>query len=133
MEYASSLPLRTLGRFSIPAANVLRSWPREVRVDLPHESKTEHPQRGHAPLQDAAHALDPFPVRRPPGHDLLAECRAHLIVGDARVSGHRANQSFLEHLTTAATMYREMGMTYWLDLYHLSSLLAESSRGVAAT
>jgi hypothetical protein len=27
----------------------------------------------------------------------------------------RLRQQAQEHLTTAATMYREMGMTYWLE------------------
>ena len=43
---------------------------------------------------------------------LIAHC--HLGLGKLyRRTGQR--EQAREHLTTAATMYREMGMTYWLE------------------
>jgi hypothetical protein len=43
---------------------------------------------------------------------LIAHC--HLGLGKLyRRTGKREHAH--EHLTTAATMYREMGMTYWLE------------------
>ena len=43
---------------------------------------------------------------------LVAHC--HLGLGKLyRRTGDRAKAQ--EHLTTAATMYREMGMTFWLE------------------
>jgi hypothetical protein len=45
-------------------------------------------------------------------HPLLAHC--HLSLGALhRRTGKREQAQ--EHLTTATTMYREMGMTYWLE------------------
>jgi len=41
---------------------------------------------------------------------------AHCHVGLGRLYGHTGNRNQAqEHLTTATTMYREMGMTYWLE------------------
>ena len=43
---------------------------------------------------------------------LVAHC--HLGLGKLyRLTGKREQAD--EHLTTAATMYRDMGMTYWLE------------------
>ena len=45
-------------------------------------------------------------------HPLVAHC--HLGLGKLyRRTGEREQAQ--EHLTTATTMYREMGMTYWLE------------------
>jgi hypothetical protein len=45
-------------------------------------------------------------------HSLIAHC--HLGLGQLyRRTGNREQAQ--EHLTTATTMYREMGMTYWLE------------------
>jgi hypothetical protein len=43
---------------------------------------------------------------------LVAHC--HLGLGKLSRRTDRREQA-REHLTTATTMYREMGMTYWLD------------------
>ena len=43
---------------------------------------------------------------------LVAHCR----LGLAKLYRRRGKrEQAQEHLTTAATMYREMGMTYWLE------------------
>ena len=43
---------------------------------------------------------------------LVAHCR----LGLGRLYRRTGNRDpALEHLTTATTMYREMGMTYWLE------------------
>jgi hypothetical protein len=42
---------------------------------------------------------------------LVAHC--HLGLGKLRRTGKREQAK--AHLTTATTMYREMGMTYWLE------------------
>jgi hypothetical protein len=43
---------------------------------------------------------------------LVAHCHRDLGKLDLRTGKREQAQ---EHLTTAATMYREMGMTYWLE------------------
>jgi hypothetical protein len=41
---------------------------------------------------------------------------AHAHLGLARLLRNAgAHEQALEHLSTATTMYREMGMTYWLE------------------
>ena len=69
------------------------------------------------------------PVRRrersgplPPGTGALAAplvmrpVAAHCHVGLGGLHGRTGiREKALEHLTTATTMYREMGMTYWLE------------------
>jgi hypothetical protein len=51
-------------------------------------------------------------VRRPSWPPLVAHC--HLGLGKLyRRTGQREQAQ--EHLTTATAMYREMGMTYWLE------------------
>jgi tetratricopeptide (TPR) repeat protein len=39
---------------------------------------------------------------------------AHCHLGLGKLSRTNEHERALEHLTTAATMYRDMGMTYWL-------------------
>jgi tetratricopeptide (TPR) repeat protein len=64
-------------------------------------------QRAEA-LYREAHAAAAAGGRSP----LVAHC--HLGLGQvSRQRGER--QDAVDHLTTAATMYREMGMTYWLQ------------------
>ncbi len=55
-----------------------------------------------------------YPPRCPePGmRPLIAHC--HLGLGKLHRRTDRREQA-QEHLTTATTMYREMGMTYWLE------------------
>ena len=44
----------------------------------------------------------------------MSSVRAHLGLGKLyRRTGHR--EQAREHLTNATTMYREMGMSYWLE------------------
>ena len=50
-----------------------------------------------------------FPRSR---RDLVAHC--HLGLGKLRRRTAKPEQA-QEHLTTATAMYREMGMTYWLE------------------
>ena len=45
-------------------------------------------------------------------HPFIAHCRLGLGKLDRRAGKREQAQ---EHLTTATTMYREMGMTYWLE------------------
>ena len=45
-------------------------------------------------------------------HPLLANC--HLSLGELHRRTGKREQS-REHLTTATTMYCEMGMTFWLE------------------
>ena len=55
-----------------------------------------------------------------PTADDLRALRGHLLLKQQpsyRRTGKREQAQ--EHLTTATTMYREMGMTYWLEKAHL--------------
>jgi hypothetical protein len=53
-----------------------------------------------------------WPPRASSAGPLIAHC--HLCLGKLyRRTGQR--QKAQEHLATATTMYREMGMTYWLE------------------
>jgi hypothetical protein len=50
-------------------------------------------------------------------HPLIAHCHLGLGKLDRRTGN---NQQAQEHLTTATAMYREMGMTYWLEQAELA-------------
>jgi class 3 adenylate cyclase/tetratricopeptide (TPR) repeat protein len=71
-----------------------------------------HPDRFDAGRGEA-HYLDALALAEPRGmRPLVAHC--HLGLGKLyRRTGKREQAH--EHLTTATTMYREMGMTYWLE------------------
>jgi hypothetical protein len=48
--------------------------------------------------------------------EAVAGCVAHRHAGSGKLySGTGQRDQAQEHLTTATTMYREMGMTYWLE------------------
>ena len=54
------------------------------------------------------------PTRRPSPTVTALVAQCHLGLGKLyQRTGHREQAQ--EHLTTATTMYREMGMTYWLE------------------
>src|SRR5262249_34519633 len=64
-------------------------------------------ERGEAHYRQALALAEPRGMR-----PLVAHC--HLALGKLyRRTGKREQAQ--EHLTTATTMYREMGMTYWLE------------------
>jgi tetratricopeptide (TPR) repeat protein len=120
---------------AIPLGDVLLSTGRvEDAAQLGRQALAlarRHMQRGHEVyalrlLGDVAARRDPADVREAEGHYrqalALAEPRAmrplvahcHLGLGKLfRRTGKR--EQAREHLTTATTMYREMGMTYWLE------------------
>jgi hypothetical protein len=62
---------------------------------------------GRAPVPQALALAEPRGMRPLVAHCHLGLARLH------RRTGKREQAQ--EHLTTATTMYREMGMTYWLD------------------
>jgi hypothetical protein len=63
--------------------------------------------RGEAHYQEALELAQPRGMR-----PLIAHC--HLGLGKLYGRTGKREQA-REHLTTATTMYREMGMTYWLE------------------
>jgi DNA-binding SARP family transcriptional activator/tetratricopeptide (TPR) repeat protein len=71
-----------------------------------------HPERFDAERGEA-HYRQALTLAEPRGmRPLIAHC--HLGLG--KLYGHTGKrQEAQEHLTTATTMYREMGMTYWLE------------------
>jgi hypothetical protein len=71
-----------------------------------------HPDRFDAECGEA-HYRQALALAEPRGiRPLIAHC--HLGLGKlSRRTGKREQAQ--EHLTTAATMFREMGMTYWLE------------------
>jgi class 3 adenylate cyclase/tetratricopeptide (TPR) repeat protein len=120
---------------AIPLGNVWLSTGRiEDAAQLGRQAldlARKHKQRGHQVyalrlLGDVAARRDPAEVQEAEGHyraamelahevgmrPLVAHC--HLGLGTLnRRTGQRERAQ--EHLTTATTMYREMGMTYWLE------------------
>jgi hypothetical protein len=55
-------------------------------------------------------------VRDPAGPDLLHHLVAHCHLGLGKLDRRTGKrEQAREHLTTATTVYREMGMTYWLE------------------
>jgi len=79
-----------------------------VRLPSAPDAREELVGRRPVSLEQEAAAIDPRLLER----DLFAHC--HLGLGRLyRRTGQREQAQ--EHLTTATTMYREMGMTYWLE------------------
>jgi len=71
-----------------------------------------HPERFHAESGEA-HYRQALALAEPRGmRPLVAHC--HLGLGKLYASTGKHQQAH-EHLTAATTMYREMGMTYWLE------------------
>jgi hypothetical protein len=63
-------------------------------------------ERGRADYRQALALAEPRGMR-----PLVAHC--HLGLG--KLNRRTKREQSQEHLTTATTMYREMGMTYWLE------------------
>ena len=75
--------------------------------DLATQPNQFDPERGEAHYRKALALAEPRGMR-----PLVAHC--HLGLGKLyQRSGKREHAE--EHFTTATTMYREMGMTYWLE------------------
>jgi tetratricopeptide (TPR) repeat protein len=83
-----------------------RAWALLIRSTVAAYHGTE-PERAVSHYRDAIAAATELGLR-----PLLAHC--HLGLGKLYRRTDKREQA-QEHLTTATTMYREMGMTYWLD------------------
>ena len=57
----------------------------------------------------------------PAGHERLSRLVAHCHLGLGTLYRRTADRAKAEeHLTTASTMYRQMGMSYWLEKAELT-------------
>src|SRR5262249_46366668 len=78
----------------------------------PPRRHATHPDRVD-PESAEAHYRQALALAEPRGmRPLVAHCHLGLGKLSRRTAQHRRAE---EHLTTATTMYREMGMTYWLE------------------
>jgi tetratricopeptide (TPR) repeat protein len=88
-------------------ARRLESWVMRVLADIAASGPAPDFDKAHGLYREALDLADELGMR-----PLIAHC--HLGLGKLyRRTGKREQAQ--EHLTTATTMYREMGMTYWLE------------------
>jgi tetratricopeptide (TPR) repeat protein len=92
---------------AVQSANERGSRARVLQLLGDVVSRREEHARAEIPYRQALALADELGMR-----PLVAHC--HLGLGKLYRRTDRREQA-LEHLTTATTMYREMGMTYWLE------------------
>jgi tetratricopeptide (TPR) repeat protein len=92
---------------SLPAASGYSAHATHLLGDIATHPDRFDPERREARYREALALAEPLGMR-----PLVAHC--HLGLGKLyRRTGQR--EQAREHLSTATTMYREMGMTYWLE------------------
>jgi tetratricopeptide (TPR) repeat protein len=103
---AQVYPRATLDASRRIRARGLEAWVLRVLADIASRSATPDFEKAQGLYREALDLADKLGMR-----PLIAHC--HLGLGKLyRRTGKREQAQ--EHLTTATTMYREMGMTYWL-------------------
>ena len=91
----------------LDALHRFKAWALRLFGDIATHPDRFEAERGEAHYCQALAFAEPRGMR-----PLVAHC--HLGLGKLyRRTGKREQAQ--EHLTTATTMYREMGMTYWLE------------------
>src|SRR5262249_14353440 len=105
VEEALSLGGRALMYSSAPPRRAADGRPR--LGDIATHPEPFDAERGEAYYRQALAVAEPRGMR-----PLVADC--HLALGTLYRRTEKREQA-REHLTTATTMYRDMGMTYWME------------------
>jgi hypothetical protein len=105
LDESRRLGSRVLESSSVPPG--FAAYALHLLGDISTQSSRFEPERAEAHYREALAVAEPRGMR-----PLVAHCHLGLGTLYRRAGDHVKAQ---EHLTTAVTMYREMGMTFWLE------------------